>query len=294
MNRIIRILVLALVLPFALSAQNDAKTLFEYPTVPDKLTKTNLRADFMAKHLWDKCDLEKKEITDISAFADAFTDYLSFFILADKNVVKESVDSFVKRVSKNKKNLQTVIGFVDDYIYSPYSQYCSEDLYGFFAEAFSKSKKLDSEVRDAMLNNVKKLQASRIDAVFMDLTLEKGDENATLHSLASQYYVAILNIDGNFDTSLYKLRLNTDIATNTLINSGVVTIVSLYSDKTVKRDGDSENWYKAEVSDMEDKFDMRVVPCVYVLDKDKKIIAKSPGVEQVLEMMAQMSIALNK
>ena len=103
-----------------------------------------------------------------------------------------------------------------------------------------------------------------------------------------------INIDGNFDTSLYKLRLNTDIATNTLINSGVVTIVSLYSDKTVKRDGDSENWYKAEVHDMEGKFDMRVVPCVYVLDKDKKIIAKSPGVEQVLEMMAQMSIALNK
>ena len=294
MIRIIKVLILSLLLPFALFSANNATKLFEYPTVPDKLTKTNLRADFMVKHLWDKCDLEKQEITDIPAFADAFTDYLSFFILADKNVVKESIDSFVKRVSKNEKNLKTVLFLVDDFVYSPYSQYCSEDLYEIFTDAFSRSKNVDSKIKDTMLNNVKKLEASRKDAVFADFSINKGLESATLHSLTSQYFVVIFNIDGNFDTSLYKLRLNTDITTNSLIENGTVSIISLYSEKTVKRDGDSENWYKAEINNMENKFDMRVFPCVYILDKDKKIIAKSPGVEQVLEMMAQLKTVMNK
>ena len=29
-------------------------TLFEYPSVPDKLTKPAMRANFMVEHLWDK------------------------------------------------------------------------------------------------------------------------------------------------------------------------------------------------------------------------------------------------
>ena len=33
-------------------------TQFEYPSVPDKLTKPAMSANFKVEQLWDKCDLE--------------------------------------------------------------------------------------------------------------------------------------------------------------------------------------------------------------------------------------------
>ena len=108
---ILILLVLSFVLPFRLSSQDKTiQPFFEYPVVPDKLTNTNLRANYMVEHFWEKCKLEKETITNINAFHESFTDYLSFFILAEKPAVEKSIKKFVERVAKNADNLNLKIG----------------------------------------------------------------------------------------------------------------------------------------------------------------------------------------
>ena len=125
-----------------------------------------------------------------------------------------------------------------------------------------------------------------------DFGLQKGGTSAgTLHSLKSQYTILIFNIAGDFDTSIYKLRLSTDIATNNLIKNGVVNVVSVYS-SAGKNDGDADLWHVATIPDMERTYDLRLRPCVYLLGADKTIIAKSPDVEQILSLMAQLGNSL--
>ena len=101
-------------------------TLFEYPSVPDKLTKPAMRANFMVEHLWDKCDLEKTAVTDLAAFHNTFTDYLSFFALADKAVVEKSIKKYVERVAKNPTNLNLTVGMLHSDVLNLRSQYCSD------------------------------------------------------------------------------------------------------------------------------------------------------------------------
>ena len=100
-------------------------TLFEYPSVPDKLTKPAMRANFMVEHLWDKCDLKKTAVTDLAAFHNTFTDYLSFFALADKAVVEKSIKKYVERVAKNPTNLNLTVGMLHSDVLNLRSQYCS-------------------------------------------------------------------------------------------------------------------------------------------------------------------------
>ena len=45
---------------------------------------------------------EKTAVTDLAAFHNTFTDYLSFFALADKAVVEKSIKKYVERVAKNQ------------------------------------------------------------------------------------------------------------------------------------------------------------------------------------------------
>ena len=122
--------VVAMALPFV---GYGAEPLFEYPQIPDQLTKVNLRSNFMINSMWDDCKLDKETITNIESFRETFTDYISFFPLADVDEVDKSVKKFVDKVAKNEGNLNTVAGFIDTEIYNPMSQFCSDDMYLIFA-----------------------------------------------------------------------------------------------------------------------------------------------------------------
>ena len=282
--------VVAMALPFV---GYGAEPLFEYPQIPDQLTKVNLRSNFMINSMWDDCKLDKETITNIESFRETFTDYISFFPLADVDEVDKSVKKFVDKVAKNEGNLNTVAGFIDTEIYNPMSQFCSDDMYLIFARHLLDNKKVDGNLKNKIEENVTKINNSRINSVFGDINLQKnGVDAGSLHSLQSQYTVLIFNVDGDFDTSIYKLRLSTDVATNNLIKSGAVNVVSVYSDRSQDRDGDADSWLTATVPGMERLYDMRILPCVYMLGADKKIIVKCPDIDQVLSLMAQLGNAL--
>lgn len=279
----------ALALPFA---GNAAEPLFEYPQVPDQLTKVNMRSNFMINRLWDECKLDKEEITNIESFRETFTDFLSFFPLADVDEVDKAVKKFVDKVAKNEANLRTVAGFLDSEVYNPMSQFCSDDVYLIFARHLIDNKKVDDGLKNVLQENAAKINNSRINSVFGDMPVSKSGAGAALHSLQSQYTVLIFNVDGDFDTSIYKLRLSTDVVTGRLIKNGAVNVVSIYSNRTKDKSGDDALWYTAMVPDMERVYDLRLQPSVYLLGADKKIIAKSPAIEQVLSLMAQLGNSL--
>ena len=140
----------ALALPFA---GNGAEPLFEYPQVPDQLTKVNMRSNFMINRLWDECKLDKEEITNIESFRETFTDFLSFFPLADVDEVDKAVKKFVDKVAKNEANLRTVAGFLDSEVYNPMSQFCSDDVYLIFARHLIDNKKVDDGLKNVLQEN---------------------------------------------------------------------------------------------------------------------------------------------
>ena len=116
-------------------------------SVPDKLTKPAMRANFMVEHLWDKCDLEKTAVTDLAAFHNTFTDYLSFFALADKAVVEKSIKKYVERVAKNPTNLNLTVGMLHSDVLNLRSQYCSDEVYTMFADNIAAAKKVDKALK---------------------------------------------------------------------------------------------------------------------------------------------------
>ena len=279
----------------AQSGLSSVEPLFEYPKVPDQLTKVNMRSNYMVLHLWDECPLDKEDITNVESFRETFSDFVSFFVLADYDEVEKGVKKFVDKVAKNKTNLNSVLGFVDTEIFAPQSRHWSDDVYTIFAKALLDNRKVDKNVKAMLETNLQMLANSKLDTQLGNLTFVKPrDGKATLYDLTSEYVFVFFN-DGSVDDSIYKLRLNTDVATNTLIKNGNISIVSVYSGTTpdAKLEGEPENWYVAKLDNMQQTYDMRIKPTLYILSKDKKILAKSPAVSQILGMTAQMKAALN-
>lgn len=276
----------------ALAVCQNATRLMEYPEVPDRLTKPNLRADYMVEHLWDKVDLEKTAITDRQAFVDAFTDYLSMFAVADVPEVEKAVAKFVNRIQKNSSNLQLLLDALEVLVYDPRSQYCSDDVYQIFGAELEKCKNVDAQRRRVIGQRVSALKNSRKGATVGGLTLRSGDRQVEIEDLSSDCIILIVNVEGNFDTNFLKIRLSADLATQRLVEKGAVSIISVYDKSMSSRSGDEPNWYVAEVSNVDAMFDTRVVPAVYVLDKARKIVTKFPSDEQLLTIMARLANAM--
>lgn len=273
----------------ALAVCQNATRLMEYPEVPDRLTKPNLRADYMIEHLWDNVDLEKTVIADRQAFADAFTDYLSMFAVADVPEVEKAVAKFVNRIQKNSSNLQLLQDALEVLVYDPRSQYCSDDVYQIFGAELAKCKAVDAQRRRVIEQRVSALKNSRKGATVGGLTLRSGDRQVPIEDLTSDCIILIVNVEGNFDTNFLKIRLGADLATQRLVENGAVSIVSVYDKSMSSRSGDEPNWYVAEVSNVDGLFDTRIVPAVYVLDKARKIVTKFPTDEQLLTIMARLA-----
>ena len=273
----------------------EVKPLFPYPEIPENVKDVNMRANFMVEHLWEVCGLEKNSISNVESFRETFTDYISFFVLSDVEVVESSVKSFVKRVSKNSENLKNVMDFVDTEVFQPQSRYYSDDIYILFAQNFMDSKKVSKEDRKNYEQNIVRLSSSKVSSVFGDLQIQKAGQKSNLHSLDSEFTILFFNVENCVDCSIYKIRMSADIATNHLIDNGIINIVSIYDTDDAEADADiakeTKNWYTAKVEGMTDKYDMRMLPCVYILGKDKKIIAKSPNIIDLLNLMAQTANA---
>ena len=194
----------------ALAVCQNATRLMEYPEVPDRLTKPNLRADYMIEHLWDNVDLEKTAIADRQAFVDAFTDYLSMFAVADVPEVEKAVAKFVNRIQKNSSNLQLLQDALEVLVYDPRSQYCSDDVYQIFGAELAKCKAVDAQRRRVIEQRVSALKNSRKGATVGGLTLRSGDRQVSIEDLTSDCIILIVNVEGNFDTNFLKIRLGAD------------------------------------------------------------------------------------
>ncbi len=266
---------------------NAPASLFEYPTVPDKLTKPEMRANYMVEHLWDKCDLEKTSITDLEAFHNAFTDYLSFFAVADKAVVEKSIKKYVDRVVKNPANLNLTVGLLQSEVYNMLSQYCSDEVYGFFVNDIVAAKKAPKELKERLQRNANVLTSSAIGAQVADFPLRQSASNAaSLYGLNAETTLLFFNVPDNIDCKIWKVRLNASLSAGELIKIGNLKIVSVYSVDNSEMDNllasEPEGWEVANLHDAADKFDQRIRPTVYVLDKDKKITAKFVGIDDLL------------
>lgn len=294
---ILILLVLSFVLPFRLSSQDKTiQPFFEYPVVPDKLTNTNLRANYMVEHFWEKCKLEKETITNINAFHESFTDYLSFFILAEKPAVEKSIKKFVERVAKNADNLNLSIGMINAEVLNMKSQYCSDEVYDIFVTNLVANKKVPKEVKEVLQRNNSILKNSRLDALVADFPLMQSPAGAaSLYDLTSEYTLIFINEESNVDCSIYRARLNANMSANNLIKAGTLRVVSVWmGDKAAmgeKLETEPITWEVAYLPEIGKVLDRRMRPTVYLLDKEKKIAAKFLTADDLMNILAGIEMS---
>lgn len=270
----------------------DTITAFTLPAIPMMLNTPELRADYLVRHYWDNVNfadtnyIHHPEVTE-----QAWVDYIDILKLVPAKDADAGLKEVFAQAEKSKKNYLYLAGLADKYLYNPNSPMRNEELY---------IPVLDALIATPVLDNVEKIrpqarrelaQKNRIGtkAINFTYTLASGKKN-TLYALNAPYTLLFINNPGCHACAETIGELKGSPAISRLLSQKRLQLLSLYPDEELDEwrrhvsDFPPEwiNGYDAKQSIKEKNlYDLKAVPTLYLLDKDKKVLLKDVTAEEV-------------
>lgn len=268
---------------------------FEYPQAPESLTTLSQRANFVVEHFWDRCNL-KSAFSSRDKMAKAFRDYVTYMQFASKDTTIMSINKLIKEVQKKPQNMLTLAQIAEETLYGDSALFWSDELYLQFTNTIIKTKKISKADKARYEHHTKILTNSLTNSILPNFEYETPNgEKQQFDSIKAPAIILFFNDIDCTDCQLAKVRLATDINLNKLIDLGVIKIVSIYPGEAneewkIEANNYPKNWIVGACNDIYDMFDMRVIPTIYQLDENHKIIAKNLNVDGILSIVRNINL----
>ena len=267
-------------------AQTDAPaTPFPYPVAPDTCTTLESRCNYLCQHFWDNFDISKPIAND-DDFLRAFRDYVEFFQFANRNVVMTSIGELMNKARSNTPNLLKVGKAAELSLFFPTAVYYSDEVYVEFAKALANNKMLKKEVRTYYADQLSRINSCQEQKSLPDIELVMGDgSKQKLSAVCDTTTTVIFFYADGADSSIGRTRLNADTNLETLIDEGVVHVLSVYLGKYQPGFADTmpPKWVNACSEQALNTYDFRALPCCYIVGRDLLLMTKNISVDELKE-----------
>lgn len=293
MKRFLSLIVILIGLLSGLKASGQA-TLFDFPVAPDTCSNIESRCNYSIQHFWDNCNLTKPfEAQNDSLLMDAMITYFDIMKAgANLNVSLASARELMFKSQANHDNFLKLMAMAEYLLY--YHDYeILDDLYLTFAQSAADASWMKKDAREHYAQQVKRINASKLGQTMLnfEFTSITGAHKRLydVKSNGAKMYVLMFS-DNDSGSSIERMRLNTDVALSRVVASGEVEVINIVVGDTPKKwDSDSQSyastWIVGASKDVAGKIDLRIMPCIYILDEYFNVIAKNKTVDFVKKLM---------
>ena len=263
-------------------------TLFAYPVAPDTIKTFENRVNYIVDNFWGNYDLSKP-IADLNAFNGAFRDYLGFLRYCHRTVAISSVRDFLFKAQTNKANFEKIAMLAEMGLFNVGAEYWSDEIYTEFLKAVIGNKQLKQDVRKYYAKQMERINRTQLGASLASVTYTDADgKKVSIADIEADMVMIFITLDSDADQSFQRVRLSTDVAINSILDSGNVKLLCLSPEKYSKEwahnaKGYAQNWLVGACPELsvEGDYDVRYTPSFIILDKDKNIIQKNVDLEAI-------------
>lgn len=277
--------------------QSIVRDTFVLPLIPESLTNPDDRAKYLSLHFWDRFDftdrklIERPEITE-----QAFVDYINILPYVSKQDADKSLLYTLAKAETDTLFYRHFATLFDKYFYDPNSPFRNEEFYLPVLQQLVVSPLLPEEDESRYAFQLDMALKNRIGQKANDFhyTLESG-LTFSLYELRSEYTLLMFSNPGCPTCEAVMMQLNGSKPLNDALamnasSRTMLTILTLYPDN------DLSEWY-AHLPEMPVKwihaydkgmevtkkklYDIKAIPTLYLLDKDKKVILKDSSIEAI-------------
>lgn len=270
---------------------------FERAVPPAMLTEPHERADYLITHFWDKFDFTDTMYCHTPDITEqAFVDFIGFFPHASSyRKISEGIKKMMTAAEVENVMYQYFCSTAERYLYDPNSPMRNDEYYTPFVEHIVNSSKV-TDIRKVRFRYLLALLyrnrpgAKAEDFVYTTLSGKTGN----LHSLSAKYLLLMF-----YNPDCEECRHTTEILKNSpvvadAVSSGRLKALALYPDENIEalkkhRNDIPSSWINAYDRSLAIKnneiYDLKAIPTLYLLDKDKKVILKDTSTADIHEYL---------
>ena len=296
MKSFFRLSLIVISLFSARNAAGEITTLFEYPVAPDTCTTIESRCNYSVQHFWDNCELTKPfAVENDSLLVEAMMTYIEIMKAgADVNVSLGSVRNLMFKAQANHDNFLKLATFAEYLLYY-HDTDIVDDLYMTFAQSVVDASWVKKDIRNHYSEQIKRLNTSKLGEPLLDFeytSINGSRKHLSDNRAAGETLYVVMFSDGESGSSIERMRLSTDITFNQLVNQGYFKVINIIVGDVPKQwDADShsysEKWEVGAGKDLGSKLDIRIMPCLFVLDENFKVIAKNKTVNYLKDLISR-------
>lgn len=279
--------------------ENSIHTSFPLPTVPVVITDPDEAMLYLSKHFWDQFPFADTALIGLPDITEqGFVDYIQ--ILNEIPHI-DAEKSLVFMLDKAKETPAMYVHFASlytKYLYEPNSPFRNEELYIPVVNNLLKSGLLSETDQSVYGFHQEMIMKNRVRTTATDFvyTLANGDKKK-MHALQSSYLILFFtNPDCPACAALTQELSNSKALwsmfsmNNPPINS-MLTVLSIYPDSNIDQwrkalpNLPQKHWVNAyddgTVITNKRLYDIKAIPTLYLLNKNKEIILKDTSLEEI-------------
>lgn len=278
--------------------KSDSTKIFALPVIPALLNTPESRADYLVRHYWENVDFADTTYLDHrEVMEQAWVDYIDIMKLVPEETAISAIKQMYKDAGKKKKVFFYFTDLAGKYLYDPNSPMRNEELYIPVLDAMLESTVLNDTEKILPKGRRELAEQNRLGRQAEDFTytLVSG-KSGTLYGVKADYTLLFINNPGCHACEEGIKELKQAPAINKEFEAGNLKILSVYPDE------DKEEWER-HLSDFpkewingydkklmikeKNLYDLKAIPTLYLLDKNKKVLLKDAVVGQIEQYLQQ-------
>lgn len=279
------------------------------PSVPSMVTDPHEKGAYVVGRFWDeflsgsfRCDSLVVNGVPSEEVESAVGRYVTLLeTVCDRSDARKAVEAFFLKVSDFQASNQksNVFPFFEEmmykYLYDPNSPVRDEDLYLHYVKGLSTSALVPDDKKPAYARDVEMCSLNQIGAPAADIQFTGPDgRRRSLYAVKAENTLLFFSNPGCPACEDVIRRLTGDGKIDGLIRSGKLAVVNLYIDQDIDKwrasvndyPGTWINGYDQDYKIRQDlTYNVRAIPSLYILDRDKTVIMKDVPPEKALPFL---------
>lgn len=271
------------------------------------------RAEYMSLHWWDgitdpdrsyPCDSLLVSGVGRSDVEQKFANWTNVLGMVDMSVVGKSISRLYDRAAACEKKdtssnvFETFTELVDKYLYDPNSPLRNEDHYAFYAAKLAKSDLVEPVMQEKYAREVSLAALNRVGTKASDFRFsDKVGRIRTLYGIDAELTLLFFSNPGCGACKEIINVLNGDPVISGLIADGTMAVLNIYIDEDLEAWRSympiyPETWYNGFDPDLvirgESLYNVRAIPSLYLLDRDKRVIMKDAPEARLFDWLSSI------
>lgn len=271
---------------------------FERVAPPALITEPKDRAGYMITHFWDNFDFRdttychKPEITE-----QAFVDFIALFPYADYSKVTEGVKKLLDSAAVEVVMYNYFIQQAEHYLFDPNSRMYNEEFYIPFLEQVVASPRVMDEYKIRPQQLLQLAYRNRPGAKAEDIVYTTASgKTGRLYAITAPYVLMMFYNPDCHECKQTTEQLKNAPVISSAVASGKVKVLAVYPDEKLEIWRNHLNdipaaWIngydKEQVLRNTQTYDLKAIPTLYLLDKDKKVILKDAPFEVIQDYLSR-------